>query len=1619
MPIETYSISELFPRQRSISLRAKPSTISISDAFREEEDDFVQDEESTLVRLGKSAAATIKNVAGRTALSLVGAEIGAVSAAERALGFPETYELRTLDWARKEIKKRSGTTVFPYSKAAQEAEKSDEWYKSPAWIAEHTLDAGADLVAAVGMTALVPGSGLAYMAGKAGGLTMGDAYDRMVEKGYDSTTSARLALGEGAIVSATVGVMNKPGMDLLTKTPAAKKTLMGIIGQRAARTTAVGGAEAFAEIVEGSANDLTQWAFENDPEAFKGFLGRRAKEGVIGFFGGEMAAGLRIGAETAFADRDMRKIDQFATQVESIMQKPGGPEGLAKLSSIANPTRKDFKDAGFRLNLSTDQRETLVDSLRAALPETTDIRVGTLSKTEYEQQTLDEAITEASKTLVEDEAAPVSAPAAAVEPTPAAAVEPTPAVTVRAVFEPGAEREKAYVAEKAKLIEPKLPHELSKAAPRYRHFSVEFESDVDRALYIAAQAKPSKRDADYIRFATKVLGVDEPTARSLGMKIKDRLKAVAKSESGDKLVLPPQIDLRPVDETAYLKAKARDEAIIGKVQADFEAEEVKRKAKKKRPAKTPLLPPLVTEEEGSLDVGALVRVATGGSVQGAKAIVGGRLGKLISKNWRAFTGQVRSRGNLEKGSFAALEKRNFRIKTEMKMVGFAVQKFRKAAHKAYGVPLLGELDADTKDTIRSVLRGEESIDILPAEVREPVRAMRKHVDALSRELVNSGAVEGMLEINFPEHLISRTELYDDIRTAIESGEPNAFNNAVQELVSYGIPEKRAATLVKIIANDGAYLTTAYDAFLDPNWSERMPRETFNDFVNWLRGEHPDWTEVDARNDANRILLEAKKAGSPLEFLARGFIPAKDLDGLKHKKNLPEVWRKFLGERDDPILNYLDSVQRIAQLNATHQMYTEMRADGLAKGYFFDPKEGKPPEGMYAQIAAPTNEGRYPLSGLVTYPEVAEAFAAADKTNMDASWYKALMFASSVSELGKTAGSPMATIRQLPSNMLSELSNGHNPLEFATMIGVAWTNLFNTDNSANQEYLLKAISRGVVGENLDLGTIEDRATQGLLSEAIRELTGGKFQTGLRKLISLPSRLYGTMDDIFKLANWEATMRDFRKAYPEWTEEQLMDEAAKVTRNTTTMYSRIPPVLRSLKRSPLGNFISFESEQIRNQWYRAGYTIKWLADPRTRFMGAKLAAGQIAARAIPLSLAALSRFLTHTSKEEEEALRGHVPWWSRYATLIHLGTDDEGIRSYVDMSFTDPLSFAVESANAAKRGDIWGALGAFFSSYGEPKILFKALDEARQGETYEKRTIYNQQDDELMKFWLGVQHVMNTALEPGIVTSGKRIARGIRPTSEEEGKRYKLKNEVAALTTGVRLTAADPRQSTSFKVSRFQNEMSETNGIFNSVANRTGAVSQSELESAYERTERNRREAFDVMAKNVQGMLTLLKGYNFDEKDAQKILEDNGVAKAMTAALLKNEYQPYIPSSLTSLDKMLQVATPEHKNLLEAKRDDVIGTMVQTASRPVETEKTRVTVENALAELDANGVGIQQGIESLWRKLLADDQESENEEAEKRGEIPRKRAAPRSTIARRRSLQRLGVDQETITRFFNVE
>jgi len=149
-----------------------------------------------------------------------------------------------------------------------------------------------------------------------------------------------------------------------------------------------------------------------------------------------------------------------------------------------------------------------------------------------------------------DEDVPLSWPTAGGGPaTPAPVAVPAPAQVPVASTGPAARSPAA-----------KLPADLAGAKPRFGYrgqgFGLDFESDLDKAAYITAQATQSKRDADYLRFVQDHTGWDEPAVRAHGARVRERVKALAKA--GDSAAGPLRVvaekPASPIDQAAHTAA---------------------------------------------------------------------------------------------------------------------------------------------------------------------------------------------------------------------------------------------------------------------------------------------------------------------------------------------------------------------------------------------------------------------------------------------------------------------------------------------------------------------------------------------------------------------------------------------------------------------------------------------------------------------------------------------------------------------------------------------------------------------------------------------------------------------------------------------------------------------------------------------------------------------------------------------------------------------------------------------------------------------------------------------------------------------------------------------------------
>jgi len=92
------------------------------------------------------------------------------------------------------------------------------------------------------------------------------------------------------------------------------------------------------------------------------------------------------------------------------------------------------------------------------------------------------------------------------------------------------------------LHSARLPQELAGAKPKYNYgeksFDLNFTSDIEKAAYISAQPKLSKRDAEYVEFVRKNTGLRQAEVRAYGAEVRDAVKELAKNAEPGTLHVP-------------------------------------------------------------------------------------------------------------------------------------------------------------------------------------------------------------------------------------------------------------------------------------------------------------------------------------------------------------------------------------------------------------------------------------------------------------------------------------------------------------------------------------------------------------------------------------------------------------------------------------------------------------------------------------------------------------------------------------------------------------------------------------------------------------------------------------------------------------------------------------------------------------------------------------------------------------------------------------------------------------------------------------------------------------------------------------------------------------------------
>ena len=788
-----------------------------------------------------------------------------------------------------------------------------------------------------------------------------------------------------------------------------------------------------------------------------------------------------------------------------------------------------------------------------------------------------------------------------------------------------------------------------------------------------------------------------------------------------------------------------------------------------------------------------------------KSGVKGLVGRFVDGARRFKQKFLTSKGLLPKIGFTYKEKMEGEISAEANRAAKTAKKF--------GV-LFDKFTGDKELLLKAfdkALRGDKSIQ-LPAGFAALANEMRNHIDRLSQMLITTGAVEG--------------DMADAIRE-----------------------------------NMGSYITRSYEIFDNKNFRQKVGEQELQAAKNFLRTEPGMISLAKAEaartgttiNEALDILVDNKIdeyfADAETGALVKGAkLGSKDLSTLKERKEIPEQIRMLMGEYSDPAMNYARTVLNISSLVARHQFLTQVKEAGMGK-FFFEKNDSQRPKGFDTEIASEGSDTMSPLNGLMTTPEIAEAFDLYNGKQGEDHWaqqaIKVYYKAMGLVKWLKTIGSVATHAKNIFSNLGFVAVNGHSLIEIGKAIKVVAQDLKTMSKPEVEakidEYIKAGIMRQGAGINEIRDMFKDADMDGFLERRLsmkkRKGVMGKIRQAISsrssKIISAMEDAYQAEDDMFKIAAYETEMNRYADALYNKSKDQLTDKekqevsdiAANNVKNTYPTYSRIPEGIKRLRRFPLfiGSFISFQAES-----YRTAYNTIALAkdelsskNKKIKKIGARRVAGAssyLTAKTAMLSylgyaagtgiggaLGAL--FDDDDEKKKEKDVRSFLPPWSQNSDLIILKAADGQIE-YIDFSASDPHGGINKALNAFLKGD--DLLDSFKQSTLElvgqfqgPDILTNLAIQLKGNENDFGKPIYNEEDSFSEKADKILDYVYKV-VEPGTITS-------IRKASASE---QSLGQIAFGDATGLKIRKSDVKEQFGYKLAEFDESFKDIRKIYNS-------------------------------------------------------------------------------------------------------------------------------------------------------------------------------------------------------------
>ena len=635
----------------------------------------------------------------------------------------------------------------------------------------------------------------------------------------------------------------------------------------------------------------------------------------------------------------------------------------------------------------------------------------------------------------------------------------------------------------------------------------------------------------------------------------------------------------------------------------------------------------------------------------------------------------------------------------------------------------------------------------------------------------------------------------------------------------------------------------------------------------------------------------------------------------------KAFRELFGEIKDARRTIVNNMQTMSSITARDKFYNKISASG--KIVFDNPTKAQlnlPNRPGYTdsrfglQIKSPLGEQFYtnPLNGKFTSKEYEEALKFAEKLPFDSfmkeNLYRYLIAVpKGTAQVAKTVLGPFTHMRNFTSAVAFSLGTGNlfkNPAfilkNFKKSFQTVQPQLLYRNLPEDQAFYRFLLDEGVVNSS---STFQD--VQGLLKDIAKggdviDRVFGKLGKRMTRTFRAAQDLYVAEDDFYKIYNYLAEFDNLKNAYKGAVPDiELAKRAASIVRNTVPNYAYVSDFIKGLRRSPLGNFVSFPAEIIRTSMNIAQQGIREVKDPALRSIGARRLLGfGVTLSVIPPVVVESFRGMYGIGRDQLSAMRRFLPEWSRESTIVP-NKDKDGNLYYTDFSHGfayDTVINPIQSVIANVEGNdeeplvkgmvdgVTRGVGRLVEPFISESIWTQAISDIfiRKGRTDEGRQLWNPLDYEGNKMFGGLKH-LSEALAPLSFQQLRRLGlAGIYGEDPKTGQDLSFTGELAGFF-GFRNIKMDIPKSLNYKITDYNTALRKSRAF---LPRPEGNVKSQDIIDGVIKGNSRFFEKMQSMKKDVDAMSDL----GFSKKEIATVFDKRGLSKDY-GLLSRNRFKPF--------------------------------------------------------------------------------------------------------------------------------